>query len=66
MDWAKISARLGTWGTPLLVIGALICFLSGKLTARIPEEKREKTGLALKFAGLAIAVVGALNVLKFI
>ena len=66
MDWAKISARLLNWGTPLLVIGALLCFLSGKLTARLPEEKRETAGIALKFAGLAVAVVGALKVLNFI
>ena len=66
MDWAKISARLLNWGPPLLVIGALLCFLSEKLTARVSEEKREKANLALKFVGLAAAVVGALRVLEFI
>ena len=66
MDWAKISARLLNWGTPLLVIGALLCFLSGKLTAWVSEEKREKANLTLKFVGLAAAVVGALRVLEFI
>ena len=66
MDWAKISARLLNWGTPLLVIGALLCFLSGKLTARMPEAKREKVNIVLKFTGLTVAVVGALRVLNFI
>ena len=66
MDWAKISARLLNWGTPLLVIGALLCFLSGKLTARVAEEKREKVNIILKLSGLAIAVVGALHIFEFI
>ena len=66
MDWAKISARLLNWGTPLLVIGALLCFLSGKLTARVAEDKREKVNIILKLSGLAIAVVGTLHIFEFI
>ena len=66
MDWAKISARLLNWGTPLLVIGALLCFLSGKLTARVAEDKRERVNIVLKLSGLAIAVVGALHIFEFI
>ena len=66
MDWAKISARLLNWGTPLLVIGALLCFLSGKLTARVSEEKRENVNIILKLSGLAIAVAGALHIFEFI
>ena len=66
MDWQKVSGRLLNWGTPLLVIGALLCFLSGKLTARVAEDKREKASITLKFTGLAIAVVGALHVFDFI
>ncbi|MBQ6175443.1 MAG: hypothetical protein IKS31_11645 [Clostridia bacterium] len=66
MDWQKISARLLNWGTPLLVAGALVCFLSRKLTARVPERSREKADAAVKLAGLALAVVGALRVLSFI
>ena len=66
MDWQKVSGRLLNWGTPLLVIGALLCFLSGKLTARISEEKREKVNITLKLLGLTIAVIGALRILEFI
>ena len=66
MDWQKVSGRLLNWGTPLLVIGALLCFLSGKLTARVAEDKREKVNIALKLTGLAIAVVGALRILDII
>ncbi|MBR5345911.1 MAG: hypothetical protein IK127_08830 [Clostridia bacterium] len=66
MDWQKVSGRLLNWGTPLLVIGALLCFLSGKLTARVAEEEREKVNIILKLLGLTIAVIGALRILEFI
>lgn len=66
MDWQKISARFLNWGTPLLVAGALICFLSGKLTARVGEKNRESANIAVKCAGLALALVGALRVLSLI
>ena len=66
MDWQKVSGRLLNWGTPLLVIGALLCFLSGKLTALVAEEEREKVNIILKLLGLTIAVIGALRILEFI
>ncbi len=61
-----MSARLLNSGTPLLVAGALLCFLSGKLAARVPEAHRERVSLALKLAGLAAAVAGALRILDYI
>ena len=64
MDWAKISARLLNWGTPLMVAGALLCLLSGRLTARVAEDRREKAELLVKCAGLGCALIGALRILS--
>ncbi len=66
MDWQKAAARLLNWGTPLLVAGALLCFLSGKLTARAPEKNRDSLNLALKAAGLVISVIGALRIFNIV
>lgn len=66
VDWQKVSGRLLNWGTPLLVAGALLCFFARMLTSRLPEERQEKVSIALKFAGLALALLGAMAVLEFI
>lgn len=62
----KIWSRAANWGTLLLVAGALVVFLSGRLTAGVPEEKRERADLLVKAIGMILAIVGALRVLGFL
>ncbi len=62
MDGRKILARLLNAGTPLIVVGALLVFLSKKITARMPDEKRETANLIVKAAGTVLVVAGAVVV----
>ena len=66
MDGTKFMSRLLNWGTPLLVAGALVCFLSVRLTERVPEDRRQTANLLVKLAGLALTVLGALRMLEYI
>ncbi len=61
-----VWSRIANWGTLLLALGAVAGLLSGRITAGLPEGRREKANLALKIAGLAAALVGALRVLNII
>jgi hypothetical protein len=56
-------SRLLNAGTPLLVVGALLVFLSKKIAARWPAEKRENANLIVKGIGAALAAAGALLIL---
>ncbi len=62
---AGVAHRLLNWGTPLLVIGALLVYGSEKIAARFFQGK-EKASLALKAAGGLIALVGALRMMTLI
>ena len=60
----KVWSRAGNWGGLLLVLGAAVCLAAGPLTRGVPEANREKAALAVKCAGLALALAGALRVFE--
>ncbi len=60
----KVWSRAGNWGGLLLLVGAAVCVGSGKLSRYAPEERREPAAVALKAAGLAVALAGALRVFE--
>ena len=69
MEYAKsVLARLWSVGTPLLVLGAALCFGSGAISGAFAKDQPDPPGFlkslgwdnTVKLAGLALAVIGAL------
>ncbi len=60
----KVWSRAGNWGGLLLVVGAAVCLAAGQLSRFAPEARRETAAVALKAAGLAVALAGALRIFE--
>ena len=65
-SWESILGKTANWGTLLLGAGVLLSVLAGKLAEKAPEQRRETVKLILKFAGLALAITGALRIFNYI
>lgn len=57
-----VLSRMLTPGFAVMVVGILMVFMSRLLVSRVPEDKREKAGLAVKAAGTALVVLGTVLV----
>ncbi len=64
--WEDILEKTANWGTLLMGAGVLLGVFAGKLAEIAPEARRETVKLVLKFAGLALAVVGAMRIFNYI
>ena len=62
----KVSSRLNVPGLILLIAGSVAVVASGYMVQRIQPEKKERTNLIIKIAGLIAALLGALILLDFI
>lgn len=61
MYWQTVLSRLSIPGFALLLLGAVLCLGAPKFL-----KGRERAAILLRFAGLALAVLGALILLDFI
>lgn len=66
MDWDKILSKLSVPGLILVALGAVMCFGAGWLAGKLFKRHKEKAALWLKWAGLALAVLGSLDLLDIL
>ena len=62
----KVLSRLNVPGLALLILGAVLVYTSGPISGRLFPEKGDKANIAVKAAGCAVALVGALLLLDII
>ena len=62
----KVLSRLNVPGLALLILGAVLVYTSGPISGRQFPEKGDKANIAVKAAGCAVALVGALLLLDII
>lgn len=62
----KVLSRLNVPGLALLILGAVLVYASGPISGRLFPEKGDKANIAVKAAGCAVALVGALLLLDII
>jgi len=60
MDTAQIVARLDIPGLILLLCGAVLGFAGHRLAALLFPQQGAKLAVAIRFIGLALALIGAL------
>ena len=62
----KMRSRLNVPGLALLILGAVLVYTSGPISGRLFPGKGDKANIAVKAAGCAVALVGALLLLDII
>ena len=66
-NWEGMLHKLANWGTLPLGAGVLLAVFAGKLAAAlVPETRRETAAVILKFAALALAIIGAMRIFQYI
>ncbi len=63
MDIEKIMSRLDAGGLILLALGAGLGFFAKVLAGKISPKQADKLEKVLRFAGLGLAILGALILL---
>lgn len=57
--WQGVASRVNVFSVILLIVGAVLSFGAAKIAPKLFPGK-EKIVLTMKFAGLGLAVIGAL------
>ncbi|MCL2866472.1 MAG: hypothetical protein FWF47_01785, partial [Clostridia bacterium] len=62
LNGSRILERLHPVGVVLLIIGALLCYLAGRVAARLFPRYKQRALVIIKAAGLLIAIIGVIVV----
>ncbi len=62
----KVLSRLLSVGMLVMIVGAALVYLSGRVARRLAPEKQDVANIIIKAVGCVVALIGALMVMGFI
>ena len=66
LNGSRILEKLHPVGVVLLMMGALLCYLAGRVAVRLFPRYKQRASIIIKAAGLLIAIIGVVVVMDLL